>query len=142
MKILAPAAALAITALAACTPNLPSTTQATTTTGHFEIAVVTGTNTANDNVLKVNVDTGATWLHCCTTKNADFTSIGDDPVLPAGDYHLHTWSSFTSDGVVTWNAYRGDNRSGRTWVLVYNNNAYHWQELNGLSSTVNYSSGP
>lgn len=125
-------------ALAACQPVIPSTNSTASQSspspaalpGEWEAVAVTGSRNVSDDILKINVATGAAWIHCCGSNNNSYWVIKDTAQLPAGDYHLVSWSHVSTNGDVNWNAYRFDRKTGHTWVIESENGSYSWLEVN------------
>jgi hypothetical protein len=133
MKVVSFASLLASAAvLAACQPVIPQPPAAPAApSGEWEAAAIPGSRNVSDDIIKLNVATGASWIHCCGSNNNSYFVIKDGtPAPPAGDYHLITWSEAAPNGDVNWNAYRFDRKTGRTWVIENSNGAYTWMEVN------------
>ena len=130
MRTLCAVLSVASVALAAC--NVPPQTNATNATapppGHFDSVVITGTYNVGDVFLKVNSDTGAASYYCCS--NYNFIAISDPAPPPAGKYVLRAWNVISNDGSVTWAAYRVDETTGHTWILLHEHSGqYQWQAI-------------
>jgi hypothetical protein len=127
MRTLCIVFSIASVVLAACTPAAQQT-NATAPPGHFDSVTISGSNTVGDVFLKVNSATGATSFYCC--QNFNFTAIADPVAPPPGDYHLKAWYVIAGDGSVTWVAYRFDQSTGHTWVLMHERGGqYQWQAI-------------
>jgi hypothetical protein len=96
----------------------------------FEAAAVTGSQTQGDDLIKMNVATGAAWFHCCGSANGNFQPIREDQAPPAGDYHLVRWDQVDARGDVNWNVYRFDRSTGRTWVFQSSDRGPFWMDVN------------
>jgi hypothetical protein len=123
-----------LAALAACQPVIPQPpASAAAPSGEWEAATISGSRNESDDIIKVNVATGAAWIHCCGSNNSNYFIVKDSSPPPAGDYHLVTWSQVAPNGDVNWNAYRFDRKTGHTWVIETANGAYFWS---GIDTTV------
>jgi hypothetical protein len=125
------AVAAALGGLAACSPAQQPQQQtqqqpaAADTQNSYEMVLVTGSATANEDLIKINTSTGASAISCCG--NNSYTAITEPAPLPTGKYVLKLWNTIGSDNGVTWAAYRFDENTGRTWGLFHDNGAqYHW----------------
>jgi hypothetical protein len=132
---LQPLAGLALLALTACSPVIPQPTPsqpgAPAASGQWEAAVISGSQAVSDEIIKIDVGSGAAWIHCCGSRNTNYFVIKDTSPPPPGDYHLITWSQVSPKGDVNWNVYRFDRKTGHTWSIeAPQPSTYYWSDVN------------
>ena len=105
------AGVFAVVGLCACNGQLPG--GGSGATSPFELSVVPGAASQSDTALRINTSTGQAWV---SAGSWTFNAIPDPTPIPAGDYHLSTWSTPDGTGKVTWDAYRFERKTGKTWA--------------------------
>ena len=126
--------------LAACSVenNGSGANNAAAPAAQFEAVAISGSQSQGDDLIKMNTATGQAWLHCCGSRNNNFTNVRDDAPPPAGDYHLIRWDQVDARGDVNWNVYRFDRKTGHTWIFESSDKGgYSWMDVN---TTINWSS--
>jgi hypothetical protein len=99
----------------------------------YQAIVLPGSSAQADSILKIEIATGKTWVHCCSTNNMIYYSVSDAAPPPPGDYHILGWAHFDANGSRTWEAYRFDDKTGRSWALLGGAGVppnYRWIEIN------------
>lgn len=103
----------------------------------YETAVIPGSRTNDDLLIKLNRASGESWIHFGGGKNDRFQQIGEKIAPGAGDYRLIAWSTVDDSGSVYYNVYRFDVRSGHTWLLKSpSQDGNYWYGINTPVSTI------
>ena len=96
--------------------------------GHFQMVTTPGSPNGLASYYRLNVETGQTVA--VYGANTQFVNIVDKTPIPQGDYHIEAPTWLSADGHVTWNLFRLDLNTGRSWTALGGGSApVVWTEI-------------